>query len=295
MTRLGWVAAFAGLALTAACQPLPHPFEDDRPPAALLRIRDTAGISIAPIDGIPTAVAGKLGPELAKALLQHDIPATDKTTSLRSYPLYGRLVQSPAHDGKATVTALWRLYDARGRTIGERKVQLEATADEWAKPGEPTIGRLATLSADAVAPLVEDDVAGKAATAPSKPPLEQRIRVAVVKISGAPGDGDKALATAVANVLKRQDLDIVAADGKPDLLVDCEVAVSPVKADRQHIKITWRVRRPDGVEIGTAGQENDVPRGLLEGPWGDLAYTVALAAGEGLMQLVARGAPERKS
>ena len=55
------------------------------------------------------------------------------------------------------------------------------------------------------------------------------------------------------------------------------------------------MRRADGAEIGTVGQENDVPKGLLDGPWGDVAYSVAIAAADGLAQLIARGAPEGKS
>jgi hypothetical protein len=41
--------------------------------------------------------------------------------------------------------------------------------------------------------------------------------------------------------------------------------------------------------------ENDVPKGLIDGPWGDIAYSIALAAGDGLLRLVARGAPAPKS
>jgi hypothetical protein len=52
------------------------------------------------------------------------------------------------------------------------------------------------------------------------------------------------------------------------------------------------VRRKDGGEIGTVGQENDVPTGLLNGPWSDVAYMVAASAQDGIMQLVARGAPQ---
>jgi hypothetical protein len=87
---------------------------------------------------------------------------------------------------------------------------------------------------------------------------------------------------------------VVANGGKADLYVVGDVAVSPVKPDKQHVKIVWHVRRADGAEIGTVGEENDVPKGMLDGPWGDLAYGVAIAAGDGLMQLVARGAPEPK-
>ena len=96
-------------------------------------------------------------------------------------------------------------------------------------------------------------------------------------------------------MLKTKDLEIVEPGQAADLLLDGEVTLSPVKPDKQHVKIVWRMRHADGGEIGTVGQENDVPKGMLDGAWGDVAYTVAIAAGDGLMQLVARGAPPPKS
>jgi len=281
-------------ALLAGCQPLPHPFADDRPPAELLKIRDSAGISVAPITGQPTAATGKLAGAVANALLQRDIPASDKTASLGSYLLYGRLAQSLAQHGSATVTAYWRLYKPNGKTVGERKVDVAAPVKEWEAGAGPAIERLATASADAIAPLIEDDMPAPVATAVADK-NEGRIRIAVDPVSGAPGDGDKSLAAAVKTVLQRQDLAIVDAGQKADLTIDGKVSIAPVKPDKQHVKITWRVRRTDGAEIGTVGQENDVPSGMLEGPWGDIAYTVALAASDGLMQLVARAGPPRKS
>jgi hypothetical protein len=306
MTWTGRVAAFAAAALIAACQPLPHPFQDDRPPAALLKI-DTASVSIAPIEGEPAGIAGKLGQALAAALVKRDIPASATTTSLGSYPLYGRVVWSRPRDGKAKVTVLWRLYDAHGREIGERSAGFEAVTSDWDAAADGMIERLASQSAEAIVPLLRPDAPTQppappaAASVPppsaaaSPPADERRLRVAVGKISGAPGDGGKSLAAAVAAVLKRQELTIIGDAGKADLVVECEVMVSPAKAEKQHVKIVWRVRRADGAEIGKVDMENDVPKGLLDGPWGDLAYTVALAAGDGLMQLVVRGAPEGKT
>lgn len=282
-------------ALLAACQPLPHPFADDRPPAALLKIRDSAGVSIAAVEGWPDGVAAKLGAATARALLQRDIPASDKTASLGSYQLYGRVVESQPRDGRSAVTALWRLYDSRGQPVGERRARLEAKTDDWYAAKDSAVERLAALSADALAPLLADEA--PAASVPGAAPAANggRVRVAVGKIAGAPGDGAKSLATAVATVLRQQDLTIVEGGGKADLYVEGEIAVAPVKPDRQHVKIVWRVRRADGAEIGTVGQENEVPRGLLDGAWGDIAYNIAISASEGLGQLVARGAPSPKS
>ena len=56
-------------ALLASCQPLPHPFADDRPPAELLAVPESAGVSIAPVEGQPGAIAAKLGAATARALL----------------------------------------------------------------------------------------------------------------------------------------------------------------------------------------------------------------------------------
>jgi len=284
-----WRAAFAvgAATLIAACQPLPHPFSADRPPAALLGIRDSAGVSVAAVVGTPPAVAAKLGAAVATAFLKRDIPASARTTSIGNYRLFGRLGLSGPHDETATVTALWRLYDAKGRIVGERKVQLDAAAADWdaAKPGP--IERLAVLSADGLAPLIEEAAPVEAAA----PPGAAHTSIAVGKVTGAPGDGGTALAAAVATVLKRLDLTIVEDHGKADLLVDGEVTVSPTKGSQQHVKITWHVRRKDGAEIGTVGEENDVPDGMLEGSWGDVAYSVAIAASDGLAQLIARGAP----
>jgi hypothetical protein len=279
-------------ALGAACQPLPHPFADDRPPAALLRVRDVAGVSIAPIEGQPAAIAQKLGAAVADALLKRDIPASDKTASLESYQLYGRVAESHPQRGSATVSAHWRLYDAKGRTIGERDARVDAPTGEWESASAAPIERLAGLSADGLAPLLEDEAPVAAAMEAS---AAGRTRIAVRAVSGAPGDGGRSLAAAVATVLQRQDLTLVEKDQKPDLTVDGEVSVTPVKPDKQHIKIVWHVRRADGADIGNVDQENDLPQGLLDGPWGDLAYSIAIAAGDGLMQLVARGAPAPKS
>ncbi|MGE5268999.1 MAG: hypothetical protein ACM3JG_04920 [Thiohalocapsa sp.] len=318
------IATLAG-GILAGCQPLPHPFADDRPPAELLRIHDSAGISIAPISGTPAPATAKLGAALSRALLDRDIPASDKTASLGSYLLYGRLAQSRPRRGHAKVTAYWRLYNAAGKTIGERNVGIDAPVRAWQKGDPHAIELLAAASVQALAPLIEEEAPMAAAPsgdktagdktagdktvgdktvgdkmaakgddrAAAKEPHKtaDRLRIAVHPLKGAPGDGDKSLAAAIATILGRQDVAIVDKGQKADLTIDGVVSITPVKANKQHVKIVWHLRRADGAEIGTVGQENDVPNGLLDGPWGDLAYSVAIAANDGLLQLLARAGP----
>jgi len=278
--------------LLAACQPLPHPFADDRPPASLLTVRDSAGISIAPIEGGPSATAEKLGAAVASALGKRDIPASDRTTSLGSYLLYGRLDGQRPRAGKGALTVYWRLQDSGGRLIGERTARLEAPARAWESGDDTIIASLAEASAAEIAPLLADEAAPAAAEVAG----DGRTRIAIHPVSGAPGDGAKSLANAIATVLKRQELAVLDdPSAKADVILDGEVTIVPVKPDKQHVKIVWRVRRADGAEIGTVGQENDVPKGLLDGAWGDVAYSVAIAGADGLMQVIARAGAEGKS
>jgi hypothetical protein len=284
-----WLTNWALFAVSlGACQPLPHPFDHDRPPAALMSVPDSADIAVGTIEGEPKATASKLGPALASALLKHEIPATHRTTSISSYRLEARIQQGTAHQGKAVVTVFWRLRDPRGRVVAERDNQLEAAVRDWENGDDDRIAQLAEPAAAELAALLADEAPKQQQdAAPSG-----RTRVAVRKIAGAPGDGNESLASAVTAVLKRSDIDVVdKPDAKHDVDVDGDITVDPAKGDRQHIKIVWRVARATGGQIGTVAQENDVPRGQLDGAWGDVAYSVAVAAQSGLMELVNRGAP----
>jgi hypothetical protein len=319
---------------------LPHPFADDLPPAELLAVPESAGVSVAPVEGQPKAISAGLAAATARALLGHEIPASEKSAGHGSYQLYGRLTQSK-RGGKLAVAVLWRLEDAKGREVGERGVGIEDSPAAWRKAGDAMVERLAALSADAVAPLlVKDTPAAKLAARaapisgptepdtalpglpPPKPPVPEPNtasldraparpavpvtpaaaiparkresgprRVTVRRVTGAPGDGATSLARAVTSVLRRQDLTIVDPGGKADFTIDGEVSIASSGPNKQHVKIVWHVRNASGAEIGNVGQENDVPRGLLSGSWGDVAYVVAAAAGDGLLQVLARAAP----
>ena len=281
------MAAAAAL-LVAGCQPLPHPFADDVPVrgSPILTLRDSASVTIAPIEGMPRATAEKLGPAMASALQQREIAASDKTASIGSYELVGRIQEMPLSGGKAVLVALWELREPSGQRLGERAERLEASAGDWQQGNDDAVGRLATASAAQLAALLQDD-------APTEAEIGGRTRLLIRGVGGAPGDGGESLAKAITEILKKQDLAIITdPQAKADLVLEADVTVAKPKAGKQNVKIVWHVRRKDGGEIGTVDQENEVPTGLLDGAWGDVAYMVAVSAQDGIMELIARGAPQ---
>ena len=132
----------------AACQPLPHPFADDvpRPGSPMLTLLDSASVTIAPIDGTPQATAEKLGPAMASALQQREIAASDKTASIGSYELVGRIEEMPPSGDKAALVAVWELRDPSGRSLGERTERLEAPAHDWEQGAKDAVTLLAAAS-----------------------------------------------------------------------------------------------------------------------------------------------------
>ena len=209
---------------------------------------------------------------------------------IASYQLDGRLQPMPRLGDKTAIVVLWDLRDPTGKSLGARAERIEATAGDWQQGKDDAVARLADASADQIAAMLQDK-APKAPVGATADPAEARLWIAGVK--GAPGDGGSALSSAITTLLKRQDLSIVSDPrSKGTLLLDATVTVDKPVAGKQHVKIVWHVRLKDGSEIGNVVQENDVPAGLLDGPWGDVAYTIAVAAQDGIMQLIARGAPQ---
>jgi hypothetical protein len=275
-----------GALLAGACQPLPHPFANDvpKPGSSMLALPDTAAVAVTPIRGGPRSTAEKLAPAVAAALQNHDIAASDRAIGIASYRLDGRLQEMPPTGGKAAVVVLWELRDAAGKSLGNRAERVEAAAKDWQHGDNEAVDRLAEVSAEQIAAMLQ----GKA---PAEAADSGKIRVAIGAVAGASGDGGTALSTAIATLLKKQDLAVFTdPSAAADLRLDATVVVGKPQAGKQHVKIVWVVRRKDGSEIGNVVQENDVPAGTLDGPWGDIAYTIALAAQDGVMQLIDRGA-----
>jgi hypothetical protein len=286
--RRSAVAQAVATLLIAACQPLPHPFADDVPRrgSPILDLRDSASVTIAPIEGAPRATAEKLGAAMASALQEREIAASEKTASIGSYELVGRIQQMPAAAGKAALVAVWELRDPSGQRLGERSERIEAAAADWQQGSDDAVARLASASATQLVALLQDE-------APTQADISGRTRLQIGAVTGAPGDGGGSLAKTITDLLKKQDLVIVTDPrAEADLVLNADVTITRPRAGKQHVKIVWHVLRKDGAEIGTVGQENDVPAGLLDGPWGDVAYMVAASAQGGIMELVAHGAPQ---
>lgn len=271
----------AALLFLAACQPLPHPFAHDIPPpfSAILTPPDSVGVIVEPVAGAPEPAAHDLATAMAVALQNEDVPASTQARNRGSYRLSGIATARDAGDGTVLVSIQWAMRDPGGAVMSRQESRLTLPASGWQQGGKP-LAELARQVAPSLAKLVES-------TAPS-PLKDIDPLVAVLQVTGAPGDGGRSLSRAMEDALRRSNLALTQKpEDKPSYLVRGKVELSAPASGKQQITISWSLLKADGGQVGEVKQENAIPAGSLDGAWGLTAYDVANAAAPGIVALLA--------
>jgi hypothetical protein len=279
MMRLRVARPCLALLALGACTTVPHPFEDEKlaPHAPLLAAPDTLGVVVEPVQGVPEPASAAIAEAMAEALQQAELPASTTAGNARSFHLTGAATRA----ADAGWDIGWTLRNAAGTEITRETQHLAAGAgfDAAALAG-PMRGE-APKFADRLQDWAPEE---------RKPTRHLLVR----DVTGAPGDGAKALKRALVFLLKRSGTALTEDSKSPDTVaVAGTVEAQPGPADQDHIKILWHVLTPDGGEAGVITQENDVPRAVVEGQWGDIAMAVADAAAPDILR-VAEAVPESK-
>ncbi len=266
------LAVLALLAL-AACGDIPRPFAhapgagSPPPPPA-----DGAGIVVvAPEDGGGDGAA--LARAVIEALARREVLATPPPGNAASLRLVSRRASTDTSGGGRRLA--WRLETPGGETLG-------AFALDWSGGGDAAArARLAEAVADRVLVLL-------AGGAPK--PEDRRPPLFVGAIEGAPGDGASALRRAMRRALARVGAPLAEDFDRAALILLGSVSLGDVAGGTRRVEILWEVITPEGKRLGVVRQENRVPAGRFERPWGGLARAVADAAAGGILDLLARTA-----
>ncbi len=282
-SRTKLFAICLGLAALAACQPLPRPFAP--PPhdrnSALLEQSDHGGIVVLAVAGIPDALSHTIAASMAKALRKLEIPAATGGGNSRSRFLQGWATTERIAGGRIRITLDWDLFDRGGRVIGSQPVRREVAAWRWEGGDRALLDELATAAAGVIASLVQEPAeAGAAAT--------ERPALHVGAVGGAPGDGGRALRTAMRRALRGAGYRISDAPKAGGMIVTGQVNLTAANRNREMVEIVWQVRSADGGALGKLTQRNAVQKGSLDGSWGRIAQVIADNAVGGLGDLLRR-------
>jgi hypothetical protein len=110
--------------------------------------------------------------------------------------------------------------------------------------------------------------------------------VLVQAVSGAPGDGQRSLTVALKKRLYAGGVKLANGPAVNVYTVKGSVSLTDASGGKQSIRIDWQVLDPSGKKLGTVSQQNTIPKGSLNGPWGAIADAAAGAAADGIIKLI---------
>ena len=268
----------------ASCQPLPQPFKRaaDAPANPLLQLDDRAGIVVLDVDGAPAAVARRLPGATVAALHALNIPATTLSANSKSRFLYAQAETTTVRPGVLEVKLVWELVDPKGAPIGRHVVTGTASAAQWNAGSDDLVRRFAEASARGVADFIQ------APGPPAVPPIATLRPLYVMPVAGVAGEHGGVLRRAMAEALRRLELNVPPVRGKLDLVVAGRISLGPAAAGQRRMEVAWSVREPGGEEIGNLKQANMVAADALGAKWPDLARLIADAAAPALVEVLRR-------
>jgi hypothetical protein len=274
-------------------------------------------IAIAPIIGTTPEIAAQMTDALVVAGKERKLtllPSGDKAT----YTLRGYLIASSEKQG-AKISYIWDLTDAQGgrvaRVSGDEIIAKRAGSDPWSVVDAAAIrsiagkttsqiaaslprGRSSTpavaaasssgSSTSAISPptATTTTTATSTAASPSRAQAPKAAGVLVQPVTGAPGDGQRSLTIALKKRLYAGGVKLANGTAVNVYMVKGIVKLSDASGGKQSIRIDWQVVDPTGKKLGTVSQQNTIPRGSLNGPWGAIADAAAGAAADGIIKLL---------
>ncbi len=299
--RLGRIAsiAFAALALICLAGCGGGPSTSSFFSSATSLFGGSTKIALAPIVGAPQPIAEQFTQALVVAGKDRHLTILPAGGSA-NYTLRGYLLAS-SDKGGSKISYIWDVTDAKGtrvaRVSGDELVA-GRTADPWDNvngtvlnsiAGKTTSQLAASLphgSAPPVTPVSEGSPAATASTAPPAAALPRANGVLVAPVSGAPGDGQRSLTTALKKRLYAGGIKLANGTADNVYMVKGSVVLADASGGKQSIRIDWLVLDPSGKRLGTVSQQNTIPRGSLNGPWGAIADAAAGAAADGIIKLL---------
>jgi len=269
----------------------------------------TSSIAMAPV-AAPGSVSSKMGKMLAGAAKEKSIPIKDSDKA--DYTVRGYLVASPEPEG-TKVSYIWDVTDSNGkrahRFSGEEMIDKRVSGDPWAAVEEKAMRKIAVTTADKlyqwlpkkksptrVATTGAVDSASARSDEPDKPSTSLatasdasggEIAVAVPDVTGAPGDGNSALAKAMRKELASRGLKLAESRKPNSYTVRGTVKLGGNEDGKQPITIRWLVLNPKGKPLKSAVvQSNKIKAGSLDGSWGRVAEIAAAEAAKSVTKIL---------
>ena len=272
--------------LLAACQPLPHPFQPEHKPLPATSPGPRTALVVDPLSGEPEEATRQLAELLASDLRDRGIAAMTESAAANRYRLQGAILAQRLDGDRLHLDVQWQVRDPEGREAGTIQQQHVVPADRWWVADRKILGALA---ADAASKI--DGMLGGVTEILSP----YSVKLLIVPVEGAPGDGRVSLTDALKASLLRRDLQLASAEQDGAFVVRGFVRVGQKTRDKERVDVAWILYDSQGREIGKVRLGDNLPKGRLDRRWGEVATLVAEGSADGILQLLEKKQKQGKS
>ena len=281
-------------------------------------------IAVAPIVGPPEKIQKDLKQALQSAGADRNLTLLPEGSKEAEYTLRGYvLVARDRNNSK--VSYIWDVDDTEGKRVarvtGEETVAKGSSSNPWRGIDAVALRSIASSSTSKLAAELPGGRKGSSAAvasttapatsaassssrttaaasstasattaaarpAPQAKPAPKPSGVVVAAVTGAPGDGGRSLPKALKKRLYKDGVKLANGGARNVYTVKGTVKLSSAGAGKENIRIEWRVLDPNGKKLGTVSQQNTIPKGSLNGPWGAIADAAAGAAADKLKKFL---------
>jgi hypothetical protein len=260
-------------------------------------------MALAPIFGAPANISDQLTKAMVEAGKDRKLTLIPGTGPA-DYTLRGYLVASSEKKG-AKISYIWDVTDAKGQRVGrvsgDEVVTASSGSDPWSGVDSTVIRSIASKTTSQVAASLPHGGGSSAPTTVSSgspggaPPASSasvantppgEVLALVSPVSGAPGDGGTSLTAAMKKRLFAGGVKLATSPARNVYTVKGTVSLTDATGGKQSIHIDWLVLAPGGKRLGTVSQQNTIPKGSLNGPWGAIADAAASKAASDIIKLL---------
>lgn len=283
--------SFALLLLAAACGDLPRPYQG-HPGATAQRLAQPppARVAVPPSYStyLPNAASKPYSHALATALQDQALPAVADYTRSGDW----RIDLGVINRGETTIPT-FTVVDPNGDRKGTEEGKPVPTSI-WRKGDITTLKAAAADGAPRILALMERVEAARRQSDPNSL-YNRSARVAVSPIAGAPGDGDITLTRLIREKLAKLGTVVQETTTGADFTLSAKVDYAPLTPKTHKVEITWLLHNTSNIEVGKIVQLNEVPNGLLDKYWGDVAVAATDEAAGAIRDVIMTQSGRRRS
>ena len=268
--------------LLAGCGTLPEPFYGDPGIEGAKLATPPPPVLIIPPPGqalLGDDSAKLYASDLASALVSYDVPSIAEPANKTDW----RLTTTATLSGNSVIPS-YAITGPDGKSYGTETGHPVA-AEDWANGNPQALAAAANADAHGLTKLLTNVNAAIQQSNPQS--LENRpARIFMGNVTGAPTDGDYALALDISRDLPSAGSVLVENPAEADFAVSGQVKTQPDADSKMLVQITWTVRDSNNRVVGQVTQLHDLDPADITPYWGDVAAAAASEGASGVQQVI---------